>query len=67
MSARPLLPSPVCPCGRPFRRRRYWAIWDRASCAGCGRVAEVIEAVGGRWNTVVFRNHPAESKKEVET
>jgi len=51
MADRPLY-GPVCPCGKPFRRRSYWARWDRETCRDCGRQVECIEAggAGARFN-----------------
>ena len=43
MKPPPTLYGPVCHCGKPFRRRRKWYIWDGARCSNCGAVLKCVD------------------------
>jgi hypothetical protein len=34
--------GPVCNCGKPQRRRRYWEQFDGGQCNNCGAVYECL-------------------------
>lgn len=52
------LTGPICPCGRPMTRRRYWRTWDRVRCKRCRRVAECVRALFGKPESFVFSPPP---------
>jgi hypothetical protein len=43
------LTGPTCNCGKPFRRRRKWFLYDGGQCTNCGAVMECIRAHGEPW------------------